>query len=60
MLRPKGRILFAEPRAHVSKKAFEGSLSTAKRKGFTIADRLKIRSVGAVLPERPINTHDIQ
>ena len=35
MLRPGGRLLFAEPRRHVPKDAFDRSLEAAARCGFT-------------------------
>ena len=33
-LRPRGRLLIAEPRFHVSKEAFEQSVGAAERAGF--------------------------
>jgi len=37
-LKPGGRLLFVEPRAHVSRREFEASLETALGEGFRRAD----------------------
>ena len=48
-MKPDGKLLFAEPSGHVSKKDFEGTVSLAKRIGFQVAGDLKIRRSHAVL-----------
>lgn len=50
VLRPGGRILFAEPKGHVSKGAFQEAISIAKRTGIERVASLRIfRSHAAVL-----------
>jgi len=36
------KMLFAEPKSHVSKKAMKESISIAEQNGFKIKDNLKI------------------
>jgi len=48
-LRPAGKMLLAEPKAHVSANAFEKSISAAKAKGLEITATPHIRSARAVL-----------
>jgi len=53
VLKPKGRVLFAEPRGHVSERAFQESLSIAEHNGLQQVDSLKIaRSHAVVLAPR--------
>jgi ubiquinone/menaquinone biosynthesis C-methylase UbiE len=39
VLKPGGRLLLAEPRLHVTAKAFTETLQTAERAGFSLQDR---------------------
>lgn len=48
-MKPGGKLLFAEPGGHVSRRDFEGSVSIAKSMGFEVAGDLKIRRSHAVL-----------
>ncbi len=43
LLRPEGRILFAEPKMHVSGPDFEASLALARKAGLALADRPAVR-----------------
>jgi len=52
VLRPHGRVLFAEPRGHVSERAFQESLSIAAQSGLAKLDSLKIPRTHAVVLER--------
>jgi len=52
VLRPHGRVLFAEPRGHVSERAFQQSLSIAEQSGLSRVDSPKIGRSHAVLLER--------
>jgi SAM-dependent methyltransferase len=52
VLKPRGRILFAEPRGHVSQAAFRESVAAAEPTGLREADSLKIARSRAVLLER--------
>ncbi len=50
VLTPRGRVLFAEPRGHVSEPDFQESLSLAKQNGLHQTESLKIaRSHAAIL-----------
>ena len=50
VLTPRGRVLFAEPRGHVSEGAFQESLAVAKQNGLHETESLKIvRSHAAIL-----------
>ena len=50
VLTPRGRVLFAEPRGHVSARAFHESLSVAKQTGLHLTESLRIvRSHAAIL-----------
>lgn len=49
LLRAEGLLLIAEPRIHVSGKAFGQTVSLAKRVGFQVADEPKVRASQAVL-----------
>jgi len=48
-LKPDGRLLFVEPRGHVSEDAFAASLALAEKAGFRIVDRPRIRRDPAAL-----------
>lgn len=48
-LKPEGRLLFVEPRGHVSADAFAASLALAEQAGLRIVDRPKIRREPAAL-----------
>jgi ubiquinone/menaquinone biosynthesis C-methylase UbiE len=48
-MKPGGKLLFAEPGGHVSKSAFEKSVSIAQNRGFEVVGDLKIRRSHAVL-----------
>ena len=48
-LKSNGRMLFAEPAGHISKKAFEQSLSLVLKSGFKIIEYPKIRRSLSVL-----------
>jgi SAM-dependent methyltransferase len=50
VLTPRGRVLFAEPRGHVSDQAFQESLAVAMQNGLRKTESLKIvRSRAAIL-----------
>ena len=48
-LKPEGRLLFVEPRGHVSEDAFAVSLALAEQAGFRVVDRPRIRRDPAAL-----------
>jgi SAM-dependent methyltransferase len=48
-LKPDGRLLFVEPRGHVSEDTFVASLALAEKAGFKIVDRPRIRHEPAAL-----------
>jgi SAM-dependent methyltransferase len=48
-LKPDGRLLFVEPRGHVSADVFGASLAMAEKAGFRIVDRPTIRRDPAAL-----------
>lgn len=52
IIKPTGRFLVVEPRAHVSKKDFEIITSAAKQNGFRIIDSPQINRCRAVLLEK--------
>jgi ubiquinone/menaquinone biosynthesis C-methylase UbiE len=52
VLTPRGRVLFAEPRGHVSARAFQESLSAAKQNGLHQTESLKIARSHAAILER--------
>jgi ubiquinone/menaquinone biosynthesis C-methylase UbiE len=52
VLTPRGRVLFAEPRGHVTARAFEGSLAGAEQSGLRRVGSLKIARSRAALLER--------
>jgi ubiquinone/menaquinone biosynthesis C-methylase UbiE len=52
VLTPRGRLLFAEPRGHVSVGAFQGSLAVAKHNGLRQTESLKIARSHAAILER--------
>jgi ubiquinone/menaquinone biosynthesis C-methylase UbiE len=52
VLTPRGRVLFAEPRGHVSARAFQESLSVAKQNGLHQTESVKIARSHAVILER--------
>jgi len=52
VLKPRGRVLFAEPKGHVSERAFHESLSVAEHNGLQKVGSLKIaRSHAAILEQ---------
>ena len=48
-MKPAAKLLFAEPRGHVSKKDFERTVTLAQSMGFELVGDLKIRRSHAVL-----------
>ena len=52
VLKPGGRVLFGEPKGHVSEHAFQESLSIAVQSGLTKVDTLKVARTHAVVLER--------
>lgn len=52
VLKPRGRVLFAEPRGHVSEQAFQDSLSAAEHSGLNMVGSLSIARSQAVILER--------
>jgi ubiquinone/menaquinone biosynthesis C-methylase UbiE len=48
-LKPEGKLLFVEPRGHVSADAFAASLAVAEQVGFRVVDRPHIRRDPAAL-----------
>ena len=52
-LTPLGRLLFLEPKGHVSDERFEASLGVAQEVGFRLVERPPVRRNHAVLLERP-------
>ncbi len=52
VLKPGGRLLFAEPKGHVSEHAFQESLSAAAHSGLRTIDSLRIARTHAALLER--------
>ena len=52
VLTPRGRLLFAEPRGHVSARAFQESLGVAKQNGLHQTGSLKIARSHAAILER--------
>ncbi len=46
---PNGRVLLAEPKGHASEKEFTGTLSTARRLGFTVMESPRILLSRSVL-----------
>jgi SAM-dependent methyltransferase len=48
-LKPDGRLLFVEPRGHVSEDAFAASLAMAEKAGLRVVDRPHIRRDPAAL-----------
>jgi ubiquinone/menaquinone biosynthesis C-methylase UbiE len=56
-LRPGGRLLMVEPRGHVSKSHFEGTLAVAAKAGFIpdpLPKKMGGRSVSLIKPERSV------
>jgi ubiquinone/menaquinone biosynthesis C-methylase UbiE len=51
-MKPAGRLLIAEPKAHVSENDFEKSVSIAKHNGFEVTDRPQINRGRTVLLQR--------
>jgi len=51
-LKPNGKVLFVEPKGHVSKKSFDVSVSIAQQCGFRIFDSPCINRSYAVLLEK--------
>jgi hypothetical protein len=48
-LKPDGRLVFVEPRGHVSEDTFAASLSLAVQAGFRVIERMRIRRDPAAL-----------
>jgi ubiquinone/menaquinone biosynthesis C-methylase UbiE len=48
-LKPEGRLLFVEPRGHVSEDAFAASLALAEKAGLRVVERPRIRRDPAAL-----------
>lgn len=48
-LKPDGKLLFVEPRGHVSEDAFAASLALAKKAGLRVVERPRIRRDPAAL-----------
>jgi 2-polyprenyl-3-methyl-5-hydroxy-6-metoxy-1,4-benzoquinol methylase len=48
-LKPDGRVVFVEPRGHVSEEAFAASLSAAEQAGLLVVERPHIRHDPAAL-----------
>ena len=42
---PKGLVLIAEPKGHVSEKEFEDTINAAKKVGFTVNEKLQIKGI---------------
>ena len=61
-LKQTGRLLIAEPRAHVSREDFDKTISLAERAGFQVLDNLAIRRSYATLlgkrPDKRIGPHN--
>jgi ubiquinone/menaquinone biosynthesis C-methylase UbiE len=55
-LKPEGRLLFVEPRGHVSEDTFAASLALAETAGFRVVDRPTIRRDPAALLTRKERT----
>lgn len=54
-LKPRGRLLFAEPKGHVSEAAFRESLAAAERSGLHRVDSLKIARSRAAILSLPVS-----
>lgn len=52
MLKPKGKLLFSEPKGHVSLDAFKKSITLANEAGFVQKETLDIRGGYSVVLER--------
>ena len=52
VLKPRGQVLVAEPKGHVSEEAFRETLSAAAHSGLAKIDSLKIWHSQAVILER--------
>lgn len=52
MLKPKGKLLFSEPKGHVSLEAFKRSITLANEAGFVQRETLDIRGGYSVVLER--------
>jgi ubiquinone/menaquinone biosynthesis C-methylase UbiE len=52
-LTPRGRLLFLEPKGHVSDERFEAAVATAQDVGFRLVERLSVWRNHAILLERP-------
>jgi len=48
-LRSDGRLIFAEPKSHVSKETFERSLEAARAAGFATLEQLRFPGASAVV-----------
>lgn len=52
VLKTRSKLMFAEPKVHVSEKDFNDSIKLAEEEGFTVVNRLYIRRSHAVLLEK--------
>ncbi len=52
MLKPKGKVLFSEPKGHVSPEAFKASIKIAMENGFEIKESVSIKGGLSVLLEK--------
>lgn len=57
ILKPDGQVLIVEPPFHVSKKAFEETIRTARGAGFTPADRPKVLLSKTVILKKGYQTN---
>lgn len=55
LIKPAGRILFAEPKGHVGIANFNNSVSLAQKAGFILEKRLKIKSSHAAVLRKAVN-----
>jgi 2-polyprenyl-3-methyl-5-hydroxy-6-metoxy-1,4-benzoquinol methylase len=51
MLKPRGKVIFAEPKGHVSESAFNLSLSIARQAGFTVSHEKPVKRGWSALLE---------
>lgn len=49
MMKPNGRLLIVEPKGHVSKKAFDMTVSVAEQSGFKVIKNPRIRRSRSIL-----------
>lgn len=56
MLKPGAKILFAEPKGHVSDNDFKHSISIAKKYGFTVLNQKPMTKGLSVFLAKPVNS----